>query len=321
MTARGLDSRMVRQPAAAACRPLAIAAGLLLIAVAAFSESSATAPKLPGKVGIEQRLDKQLPLDVPFRDENGRPVLLRDSFHGRPVILNFVYFNCPMLCSIVVDGMTSSLTELKFSIGKEFDVVTISIDPHDTPRAAWAKRDKYIRRYGRPTAYESWRFLTGTEAAIRKVADAAGFFYAYDKSLNQYAHGTALIVLTPQGRISRYLYGFEYRPRDVRLALVEASAGKIGTATDAVLLLCYHYDPATGKYSRTAMNFVRAGGIATIFGLVGFIGIMLQREHKRAVVTPTLSGREGEAPGGTGGAPADPTSPPADARGERRRRS
>jgi protein SCO1/2 len=280
MTASRLDSRMAQPSAAAAGRPLGIAIGLLLIAVAAFSESSATAPKLPGRVGIEQRLDQQLPLDVPFRDENGRPVLLRDSFHGKPVILNFVYFTCPMLCSIVVDGMTSSMTELKFSIGKEFDVVTISIDPHDTPRAAWAKRDKYIRRYGRPTAYESWHFLTGTEASIRKVADAAGFFYAYDKNRNQYAHGTTLIVLTPQGRISRYLYGFEYRPRDLRLALVEASAGKIGSATDAVLLLCYHYDPATGKYSRVAMNYVRLGGCATVLCLACFIFIMVRREKR-----------------------------------------
>ena len=168
---------------------------------------------------------------------------------------------------------------LTFTAGKEYDVVTISIDPRDTPRDAAAKKEKYVKRYGRLGTAHAWHFLTGPESAIHKITDTAGFKYAYDPRSDQFAHGTALMVLTPGGRMSRYLYGFEYQPRDVRLALVEASENKIGTATDAVLLLCYHYDPVTGKYSRGAMTFVRAGGLATVAGLAGFIFVMIRRER------------------------------------------
>jgi protein SCO1/2 len=253
---------------------------LLLLATSALAETSATPPHLPGKVGIEQHLDAQLPLDTMFRDETGRVVRLREYANGsRPILLVFMYYRCPMLCSMVMEGVTSTLTALKFDAGKEYDVVTISIDPRDTPRDAAAKKDKYVKRYGRLGTASAWHFLTGPESAIRKVADAAGFQYAYDPQSDQFAHGASLIVLTPGGRVSRYLYGFEYNPRDVRLALVEASANKIGSVTDAVLLLCYHYDPVTGKYSRVAMNIVRAGGLATVAGLAGFIFVMVRRER------------------------------------------
>jgi protein SCO1/2 len=253
---------------------------LLLFATSLFAESSATPPKLPGKVGIDQHLDAQLPLDTMFCDESGRVVRLSEYANGsKPLLLVFMYYRCPMLCSMVMEGVTSTLTELKFDAGKEYDVVTISIDPRDTPRDAAAKKEKYVKRYGRFAAASGWHFLTGPESAIRKITDTVGFHYAYDPQTDQFAHATALMVLTPRGRVSRYLYGFEYKPRDVRLALVEASANKIGTATDAVLLLCYHYDPVTGKYSRSAMNIVRAGGIATMAALGGFIFIMIRRER------------------------------------------
>ena len=252
----------------------------LLFAASAFAESSATPPRLPGNVGIEQHLDAQLPLDTMFRDETGRVVRLREYANGsKPLLLVFMYYRCPMLCSMVMEGVVSTLTELKFDAGKEFDVVTISIDPRDTPRDAAAKKEKYVKRYGRLATAHAWHFLTGPESAIKRITNTAGFQYAYDPQSNQFAHGTALMVLTPQGRVSRYLYGFEYKPRDVRLALVEASQNKIGTATDAVLLLCYHYDPVTGKYSRSAMAFVRAGGLATVAGLAGFIFVMIRRER------------------------------------------
>jgi protein SCO1/2 len=185
-----------------------------------------------------------------------------------------------MLCSMVMEGISSTLTELKFDVGKEFDVITVSIDPRDMPSEAALKKDKYIKRYGRLGAADGWHFLTGHETAIRTLTNAVGFHYAYDPEHDQFAHGTVLIAVTPQGRISRYLYGFEYNPRDVRLALVEASTNRIGTPTDQLLLLCYHYDPATGKYSRTAMNFVRAGGVATVLGLAGFIFVMVRRERR-----------------------------------------
>jgi len=256
---------------------------IALCALLLFASASSTPPQLPGRVGIDQKLDAQMPLGAMFRDETGRVVRLDQYFHhGRPVVLTFMYYRCPMLCSMVMEGVTSTLTQLKFDIGKEFDVVTISIDPRDTAQAAAQKKEKYVKRYGRLEAANGWHFLTGPESAIRKVTDAAGFHYAYDPRLDQFAHATAMMVLTPEGRMSRYLYGLEYKQRDVRLALVEASRNKIGSATDQLLLLCYHYEPATGKYSAAAMNYVRAGGVATVAGLVGFIVIMIRREKKEA---------------------------------------
>jgi protein SCO1/2 len=256
--------------------------GLLAAASALAQTNSATPPTLPGKVAITQKLDAQLPLDLMLRDETGRVVHLSEYFnHGKPVLVNFMYYRCPMLCPVVMDGVTSALTELRFDIGKEFDVVTVSIDPRDTPAQAMMKKDQYVKHYGRFGAANGWHFLTGPESAIKRLTNTVGFQYAYDPKTDQFAHGTALIAATAQGRVSRYLFGFEYKPRDLRLALVEASAGKIGTATDSILLLCYHYDPATGRYSRSAMNFVRAGGVATMLGLFGFIFIMIRKEHTR----------------------------------------
>lgn len=255
-----------------------IAMFALLLAI-----NSATPPQLPGRVAIDQKLNAAIPLDLMFRDESGRIVRLREFFnHGKPVILNFMYYRCPMLCPMVMDGITSGLTELAFDVGKEFDVITVSFDPRDMPAQAAAKKDLYIKRYGRLNAANGWHFLTANESTIRALTDAVGFHFAYDPQRDQFAHGTAVIVLTPAGVVSRYIYGFEYKARDLRFALVEASANKIGTAVDAVLLLCYHYDPATGKYSRVAMNFVRAGGIATVLGLSSFIVIMLRKERRQA---------------------------------------
>jgi len=254
---------------------------LLLLASPALADNSATPPALPGAVNIAQHLDAQLPLDVMLRDETGNVVRLGDYYHrGRPVVLNFVYYNCPMLCPMVLEGMTNTLTELKFDVGKEFDVVTISIDPRDTPARAAELKEKYAKRYGRFGAARGWHFLTGPESAIKKITNAAGFQYAYDIKSNQFAHGAVLLVTTADGRLSRYLFGFEYKARDLSLALVEASKNKIGGAAEQVLLLCFHYDPATGKYSRSAMNFVRAGGVATVLGLGSFIFIMIRKERR-----------------------------------------
>lgn len=254
---------------------------LVLLAFPAFAqENSATPPKLPGRVAIAQKLDSQVPLDLMFRDESGKIVRLGEYFKsGRPVLLDFMYYRCPMLCSTVLESTTNTLTELKFDIGKEFDVITVSIDPRDTPEQAAQKKDHYIKRYGRLNSAAGWHFLTGADPSIKRLASAVGFEYAYDPQTDQFAHGAALLVLTPQGRVSRYFYGFEYKPRDVRLALVEASERKIATPTDQLLLLCFHYDPSTGKYSKTAMNIVRAGGLATVFSLAGFIFIMLRNER------------------------------------------
>ena len=254
---------------------------LLTGATVAYADNSATPPQLPGRVDIQQRMGAKLPLELMFRDETGGVVRLGQLFRGKPVILNFMYYRCPMLCSMVEEGEVSALTELKFNVGDEFDVLTVSIDPRDMPEAAALKKEKYLKRYGRFNASKGWHFLTGHESAIKALANAVGFHYAYDPKIDQFAHATALMVLTPDGRVSRYLYGFEYKPRDVKLALLEASQSRIGSVTDQLLLLCYHYEPATGKYSRSAMNFVRAGGLATILSLGGFIFVMIRRDRRQ----------------------------------------
>jgi protein SCO1/2 len=288
---RSPHERVGWQPAhrPASCRRSAVrglwTAVVVVLAIAAIAnaQTSTTPPRLPGKVGITQKLNAALPLDAIFRDENGRAVRLGAYFHsGRPVLLNFVYYKCPMLCPTVLESLTSSLTEMRGDMGKEYDVITVSIDPRDMPEAAMERKTRYVKRYGRQSAWDGWHFLTGFESGIRHLTDAVGFEYAYDPQHDQFAHGTTLLAVTPDGHVSRYFNGFEYKPRDLRLGLVEASKGKIGTLTDSVLLLCYHYDPATGRYSRTAMNGVRVGGIATVLGLGGFIFVMIRSERRRA---------------------------------------
>ena len=249
---------------------------------AALQSLALFAEPVPPQITIAQKLNTQLPLELMFRDETGKVVRLREYFtSGRPVLLNFVYFRCPMLCPITLEGTTTALTHLKFNIGKEFDVLTISIDPRDTAERAAELKEKYVRHYGRLDAAAGWHFLTAHESAIKKLTEAVGFQYQYDSRTDQFAHGAALLILTPDGRTSRYFYGFEYKPRDLRLAIVEASAGKVGNAVDELLLLCFHYDAATGRYSRNAMMFARAGGVATMLGLGGFVFVMFRKERKK----------------------------------------
>ncbi|HUP58908.1 MAG TPA: SCO family protein [Thermoanaerobaculia bacterium] len=253
----------------------------MIAALAVLLVTSTTPMDLPGHVTIAQKLNTQVPLELMFRDETGKVVRLREYFGKRPVLLNFVYYRCPMLCPIVLDGTTEALTNLKFDIGEEFDVITVSIDPRDKPADAAAMKDKYIKRYGRLDSASGWHFLTAHESAIQQLTSAVGFQYAYDAKMDQFAHGAAILVLTPDGRTSRYFYGFEYKPRDLRLALVEASQGKIGGLADQILLLCFHYDPKIGKYSRNAMLFARAGGVTTMLALGGFIFVMFRKERKQ----------------------------------------
>ena len=237
-------------------------------------------PALQG-VGVEQKLDFQLPLDLSFRDEFNRTVPLSTFFHGKPVILAFVYYRCPMLCTAILTGLESSLKAVSLNPGRDFEVISVSFDPGDTSDSAASKRKMILQRYGRPDTSNGWHFLTGDEPAIRALTDAAGFHYRYDPITKQFAHASAVMVLTPQGRISRYFYGVEYAPRDVRLGLVEASANKIGSPVDQILLFCYHYDPATGKYGAIAMNIVRAAG--ALFVLIGgtFLFLAFRREANR----------------------------------------
>jgi protein SCO1/2 len=229
-------------------------------------------PKLEN-VGIEQHLDAQVPPDLTFRDDAGKTVKLGDYFGRKPLILNLVYYNCTMLCGEALAGLASAMRLVKFDVGNEFDVVTVSFDPRETPEMAAAKKKDYVGRYGRPNAAAGWHFLTGPPDSINALTKAVGFQYQYDPRTNQYAHATAIMVLTPQGRISRYFYGVDFPPKDLRMGLVEASQGKIGNAVDAVLLYCYHYDPETGKYGAMVANILRLAAAATILimGLFLFI--------------------------------------------------
>jgi protein SCO1 len=232
-------------------------------------------------VSIDQRIGEELPLDVTFHDETGRDVRLGEFFHGRPVVLALAYYDCPMLCTQVLNGMTGSLKTLSFDAGKDFDVVVVSIDPRDSYQMAAAKKETYLRDYGRPHSAAGWHFLTGAETSIKPLAAALGFHYAYDSTLQQYAHGAAIYVITPKGIVSRYLLGIDFPPRDLRLALVEASNNRLGTAVDQVLLLCYHYDPSTGRYSMAVLNSIRVGFILTVGAFLTFVFVSLKRESAR----------------------------------------
>lgn len=242
---------------------------------------AAQMPEVLREVAYEQRLDAQLPLDAPFRDESGRPVRLGDYFTGRPVVLALVYYDCPMLCTQVLNGLVASLRVLSFEAGREFDVVAVSFDPREKPELAAAKRRSYLERYGRSGVENGWHFLTGDEQAITRLTSAVGFRYVYDKETSQFAHPAGITVVTPAGRLARYFFGIEYAPRDLRFALVEASDGRIGSPVDQVLLYCYHYNPATGKYGLVTMRLVRLGGILTVLALGMFIVLMQRRERYR----------------------------------------
>ena len=263
----------------------AIAVTLLLTA-AAFGQgmtsgimSPPASVRPPGlkNVGIRQNLNQQIPADLAFTDDLGRPVRLGDYFGKRPLILNLVYYNCPMLCGEVLSGLEHSLRMMKFDVGKEFDVVTVSFDPKETPEMAATKKAEFLKRYKRAGAEPGWHFLVGKQDAIDALTKAAGFEYQYDPKTRQFAHATAIMVLTPEGKIAQYYYGVEYPPKDLRLGLVEAGRGKIGNVVDQLLLYCYHYDPEQGKYSATILRVLRLAGVATMLFLGTIIFVMIRR--------------------------------------------
>jgi protein SCO1/2 len=280
----------------------ALLAALALLATAAtaqmnngvMSPPANTKPPRLQNVGIDQHLDAQVPPDLTFRDDTGKTVKLGDYFGRRPLILNLVYYNCTMLCGEALAGLASAMRLVKFDVGNEFDVVTVSFDPRETPEMAAAKKIDYVKRYGRANAAAGWHFLTGQPDSINALTKAVGFQYQYDSKTNQYAHATAIMVLTPQGRISRYFYGVDFPPKDLRMGLVEASQGKIGNAVDAVLLYCYHYDPETGKYGAMVGNILRVAGAATILLLGSLIFILWRLDRsvtrKKTTVTATKTG-------------------------------
>jgi len=245
-------------------------------------QSAGVRPALLRDVGLDQRLNSEIPLDLTFRDEHGATVALRSFFSGKPVILTLVYYKCPMLCGQVLNSLAHSLKEIPLELGKDFEVVTVSIDPTEKPVLAEAKRQLFVGLYGRSSLDHGWHFLTGEEPEIKSLAASVGFRYAYDATTGQFAHPSAIMVLTPQGKIARYFYGIQYPPRDLRLGLVEASAGKIGSPVDQILLYCYHYDSSTGKYGILISRVLQLSGIFTILALAVLVTILLRREHHAA---------------------------------------
>lgn len=243
-------------------------------------QGSAVKPDLLRDVALDQRLNNSIPLDLAFRDDHGKPVHLRDFFRpGKPVVLSLVYYQCPMLCTQVLNGMATGMKALPLEMGKDFEVVTVSIDPHDTPEYAEAKHELYAGFYTKPGAATGWHFLVGDEPQIEQLAAAVGFHYAYDPATKQFAHPSGIMVLTPDGRLARYYYGIKYPERDLRLGLVEASAGKIGSPVDQILLYCYHYDPATGKYGLLISRVIQIAGILTVLAIGILIAVLLRREN------------------------------------------
>jgi protein SCO1/2 len=257
--------------------------------------TSLTMPAPLREIGFDQHLDTHVPLGTAFKDETGHAVKLGDYFGTRPVVMVFAYYDCPMLCTLVINGLASALGVLSLEPGKDFEIVTVSFDPRDTPATATAKKAAYIARYRRPGAAASWHFLTGEQPSIDRLTQAAGFRYAWDRETKQFAHPTGIIVLTPDGRLARYLFGIEYGPRDLRYAIVEASNGKVGSAVDSLLLYCYHYDPMTGRYGVTIMRVVRIAAAATILALGAFIVVMVRSEKRRTARGSTCSPGAGHA--------------------------
>ncbi len=251
---------------------------LLLSAARILGASSLSEDELL-KIRFDQRLEAQVPLNLQFRDERGADIALRSLFRGKPVILVLGYYECPMLCSLVLNGLVKGLHDLKLKPGDDFDVIMISIDPRETPELAAAKERTYLKRYGRTHNPSGWHFLTGAEPAIRWITTETGYHYAYDAGLAQYAHPSGLIILTPQGKISHYLFGVEYSGSDLNTALREAGAGGIGSPIRQFILLCFHYQPLTGKYGNLIMGVVRAGGILTILAVAAMIVSLKRRRH------------------------------------------
>jgi protein SCO1 len=249
---------------------------------ALWAQTSNDVPPQLRNVRIEQKLDSQIPLDLAFVDADGRHVTLRELMRGKPVVLSLVYYECPRLCSMTLTGLLKAMRAMPLDVGRDYDIITVSFDPREGPRLAHFKKAAYVERYGRDGAAQGWSFLTGEKREIGRLTSAAGFGFEFDASRNQFAHASAIMVLTPDGRVSRYLFGLEFAPRDLRLALVEASEGRIGSVIDQALLFCFDYDPHTGKYSMTILTIIRIAGVITVAAVVCFVLWGIRRDRKRS---------------------------------------
>jgi protein SCO1/2 len=262
-------------------RRIAVLAGVLALAgPTVFAQEGR--PSILRDIGFDQRLGETVPLDLGFRDETGREVRLGDYFGKRPVVLTLNYYGCPMLCTVSLNGLASALNVLTYTAGREFEVVTVSFDARETADLAARKKKSYLERYKRQGAAEGWHFLTGKQASIDALTKAVGFKYAWDTETKQFAHPAGVVVLTPGGKISRYLFGIEYAPKDLRFAVVESSEGRVGNAVDQIVLACYNYDPATGRYGAAIMRIVRVSGALTLLAVGSFVILSLRRERRSA---------------------------------------
>jgi len=234
------------------------------------------------EIAFDQKLGAQLPLDLPFTDETGKAVRLGEYFGQKPVLMLITYFNCTMLCPLLLDGLVRALRPISFDIGQQFTVLTVSINPRETPAIAASRKELYVQRYGRPGADRGWHFLTGTADAIAGLTQPIGFRFVYDKKKDEYAHASGIVIFTPEGKAARYLYGVEFSPRDMRLALIEAASGAIGNPVDQIMLYCFHYDPLTGKYGVVIMNVLRLAGSATVAVLGTFMFVMFRRDRRKS---------------------------------------
>jgi len=250
--------------------------------IAQMMDPTKAAARAFTEVGIDQKLNEQVPLDLQFKDEQGRTVTLNQYFHSRPVIISLVYYKCPMLCTQVLNGMVQTFKTLTFTAGKEFDVITVSIDPTETSEMAADKKETYVTEYARTGVENGWHFLVGDSTNIKKLADAVGFRYVYDGLTKQFAHASGIMVATPQGKLARYLYGIEYGAKDLTFSLMEASHERIGSPVDKLLLLCYHYDPRTGKYGMMVTTMLRIGGGLTMLAVGAFLFVNFRRDRKKS---------------------------------------
>jgi protein SCO1/2 len=265
---------------------LSVSLWLTLLPCSAGAQGGPAPDQVIKNVGLEQKLNARVPLDLAFRDETGRTVELRQYFAKKPVILNLIQYRCTMLCSEEMKILADSLKQVKFNIGDQFDAITLSIDAREQPDLAAGYKEKYVRDYGRPGAAAGWHFLTGDEASIRRLADAVGYRFTFDARTNQFAHPDGVIILTPQGKIARYFFRLNYPPRDLRFGLIEATANRIGTPLDYFALLCYHYNPVTGRYGVAFMQLLRLSAIATVLMLLTGIAIMKWRDRRERSVEP-----------------------------------
>jgi len=262
---------------------------VMILSAAGALANTGDRPVLPKElrgIGITQNLNAQVPLDARFTDESGRSVRLGEYLGQKPAVLALVYYQCTMLCNQILNGVVTGLRPLSLRPGRDFDVIAVSINPKEGPELAREKRDRYARSYSSRAGTAGWHFLTGTEPNIRAVADAVGFHYRYDAKNDIFLHASGIMVLTPEGKLARYFYGVEFEPKDLKLGLIEASRNRIGSAVDQILLFCYHYDPATGKYSATVINLLRGSAAATLLLMVGILGILWRRDVKAARGVP-----------------------------------